>query len=55
MYDEWVADVDALICRTDGTPTNERTAPYAEMYLKGFSAQRAAFVALYKTVHPEHN
>lgn len=48
-FDEWAADVDAIVCRTDGTPKNERTAPYAEMWLRDFPAQRAAYVALYET------
>ena len=48
-FNDWIADVDTIVCRADGTRKNERTAPYAEMWLRDFSAQRAAFVALYET------
>lgn len=47
-FEDWAADVDQIICRTQGTENNLVTAPYTEMYQANMSAQAAAYKALYE-------
>lgn len=45
-FNEWAHDVDMIICRAQNTEANQITAPYAEMWLRDYSAQRAAWEAM---------
>lgn len=52
-FETWVGCVDVLVCERTGSESNDLTAPYAEMWQQGISANLAARRAIASNFKPK--